>query len=295
MQTLGFSGSRPYKKIYIFGDIIEVYQYEKAPYQNEEFRGEKRQKSDIDWINEWEEELNKRSLEDRVIGLTFEEMLALVRDERRRLASSITRTRNSVRRLVLANFDNNSKFITLTFAENVQELESANKEFKKFIQRMRRRYGDFKYLAVIEFQKRGAVHYHMICDLPYVKNKELAEMWRNGFVKINRIKHVDNVGAYIVKYMTKDLHDERFAGKKAYLCSKNLDRPTVVRGEVAEEIYQTLGLEKEKEVFTNSYESEYLGMVVYKEYNRKRLGSVKELGELVTVNGTGPGTGRIRS
>ncbi|MGM9458151.1 rolling circle replication-associated protein, partial [Lacticaseibacillus rhamnosus] len=76
-----------------------------------------------------------------------------------------------VRRLVLANFDAGSKFVTFTFAENVKDIDQANREWKKFVQRLRRRYGDFKYLSVIEFQKRGAVHYHMISDLPYVKKK----------------------------------------------------------------------------------------------------------------------------
>ncbi|GAI10009.1 unnamed protein product, partial [marine sediment metagenome] len=43
-------------------------------------------------------------------------------------------------------------------------MDITNREFKKFIQRLRYQYGDFKYMAVIEFQDRGAIHYHMISD-----------------------------------------------------------------------------------------------------------------------------------
>ena len=57
-----------------------------------------------------------------------------------------------------------------------------------------------KYLAVIEFQERGAVHYHVLSDIPYIPQKELQDIWGHGFVYINAVKHVDNIGAYIVKY-----------------------------------------------------------------------------------------------
>lgn len=187
-----------------------------------------------------------------------------------RSVCSIYRTRQMVRRLILANFDNDSKFVTLTFKENLIDLDEANKRFKRFIQRLRYKYQTFKYLAVIEFQERGAVHYHMISDLPYIRNKELAEIWKEGFVKINNITHVDNVGAYMIKYMVKDLADKRLSGRKSYLCSKGLDKPFEARGEEAERIIQAYELEKRKPVFSSSYEGEYTGKVEYMEYNLRR-------------------------
>lgn len=183
---------------------------------------------------------------------------------------SIYRTRESIRRLILANFDNHSKFVTLTFKENMTDIEQTNREFKKFIQRLRYKYENFRYLAVIEFQDRGAVHYHMISDLPFIKNKELASIWKQGFVKINDIRHVDNVGAYMIKYMAKDLADNRLSGRKAYLCSKGLEKPTELRGEVAEAVIQAYELEKRKPVYSSEFEGEYTGHVDYKEYNLKR-------------------------
>jgi hypothetical protein len=185
--------------------------------------------------------------------------------------TSVYRTREMIRRLILANFDNHSKFVTLTFRENMTDLNEAHVRFKRFIQRLRHRYKDgFKYLAVVEFQDRGAVHYHMISDLPFIKNKELADIWKQGFVKINDISLVDNVGAYMIKYMAKDLADKRLSGRKAYLYSKGLDKPAELRGEVAEAVMAVYELEKKKPVYTSSFEGEYTGHVDYTEYNLRR-------------------------
>jgi len=253
-----------FKKVIISGDVIEVYEYEKMPYQLANYKNDE-SISDVEWIKEYDKELDKRyeDLSDEI-----KHLLSVVDG---RMGSSITRTRNMIRRLILANFDNGSKFVTLTFKENITELSEANKYFDRFIKRMRRKYAGFKYIAVVEFQKRGAVHYHMLSDLPYIKASEMEQLWGNGFIKINRITHVDNVGAYVIKYMTKDMSDIRLFNSKAYNASKGLQKPVTVRGELAEEIHRMYG--NAKEVFTNSYTSEYLGQVTYKEYNLKRIDS----------------------
>lgn len=186
------------------------------------------------------------------------------------------RARNELRRLILANFDNNSKFVTLTFRDgavsDVTNVRECNKAFELYMKRLRKQYGDFKYVKVIEFQDandRGAVHYHVMFSLPYVDSEKMAKIWRNGFIGINRIDHVDNVGAYVMKYMVKDFADQRLAGEKAYSASKNLTRPIVLYGHEAAEIIETY-LQNKKEVFANSYESEYQGQISYKEYNLQR-------------------------
>ena len=77
-----------------------------------------------------------------------------------------TRARNHIRRLTLSNFSSKDKFLTLTFADNIEDIEYANNEFKKFIKRLKRKYPRFRYISVIEFQKRGAIHYHCLVNLP---------------------------------------------------------------------------------------------------------------------------------
>lgn len=188
--------------------------------------------------------------------------------------------RDSIRRLVCANFDSGSKFVTLTFRDgavsDIRDVKVCNYYFMNFVKRVRYRYPDFKYVAVIEFQDkrgRGAVHYHMICNLPYVDKKELQDIWRGGFVKINAIDKVDNVGAYVIKYMTSDMDDKRLQGLDAYLHSKRLIQPSVAFSWANRAMYeQTLDLieqlEKEKSPsYAATYKSEHAGDISYQQFN----------------------------
>lgn len=189
--------------------------------------------------------------------------------------------RNLTRRLALMNFTGSDKFITLTYAENMKDLEKADDDFKKFVKRLKYRYKikDFKYLAVRERQKRGAIHFHLLCDwdielLDEGHTRSLErfigeDVWKHGFVDIKAIGHVDNVGAYLIKYMTKDISVELY-NKKLYLCSRGLKRPVEYKEHEAEALIGFYDLDNKKEVFTNSYESEYLGTITYKEFNLKR-------------------------
>lgn len=238
------------KKVIVSGNVVEVYEYEEPVAYDYKER-------------------TPRSISPREPDEPGPDGKGIKR------VGNIMRTRNNLRRLILSNFSNNSRFITLTFAENVTDIERANQEFKRFIQRLRRwtkreKRKDFRYIAVIEFQKRGAIHYHVIMDIGFVRQKDLQEIWGQGFIKINRIRHVDNIGAYVTKYMTKDLYDERLSGKKAYLASRNLKRPIELKGESAEKLIEAYELEKRKTVYSKSYDSEYNGLVNYREYNLNR-------------------------
>lgn len=228
-------------KVIANGHVIEVYEYERPAWFDFEGRGGRRREDEPE---------SERAAEYRW--------------------RTCRKARGMIRRLCLANFDNHSKFVTLTFAENMTDIDKANRLFKQFIQRMRYRYGSFKYVAVIEFQDRGAVHYHMMSDLPYIPKDELAAIWRHGFVRINDISSVDNVGAYMVKYMMKDVHDVRLKGRKAYLTSRGLEKPVELRGDEALQVVGMYDLENRKKVFATEYESEHNGIIRYSEYNLKR-------------------------
>ena len=204
------------------------------------------------------------------------------RDKEHNYREQQKRRRNTIRQLICTNFDSGSKFVTLTFdndrEHDIKDVQACNQHFKKFVQRMRRRYPDFKYVAVIEFQDkngRGAVHYHMICNLPYIKKSDLMDIWQGGFVKVNKIDKVDNVGAYVIKYMTADMDDTRLCGQNAYLHSHGLEKPLEVntwRPEVAEE-WRALhnALEKQTPSYSRKYESEAAGVIEYFQYNMNRL------------------------
>lgn len=139
-----------------------------------------------------------------------------------------------IARIVDCNFDDKTKFITLTFKENIDDITYTNYEFNKFIKRLNfSLYGtkkqQLRYLAVWEKQKRGAIHYHIIFfDLPFIKNKDLQEIWGHGFIKINKIDvdSKDNRGRYVSKYFSKDIDDKNYK-QKAFFKSQNLKLPIV--------------------------------------------------------------------
>lgn len=191
-------------------------------------------------------------------------------------ARSALRAKQKIKRLVQTNFNNRSKFITLTFNDSntfdINQPKTTNLYFKKFIERLRYKFGDFKYLYVLEFQKRGAVHYHMVAELPYIQNELLREIWGHGFVRINKITKSSSIGAYISKYLSKDLYMVEMPGIKKYGYSKNLTSPQVIYGQRAFDLYQILLDHKGNKIqYTGIYESMYNGSIRYKEFNLYKL------------------------
>jgi len=143
---------------------------------------------------------------------------------------NVLKTKSRFKRLVRSNSDL-TKFITLTFAVNHQDLTYCNRYFNNFIKRLSRLYPNFKYIAVPEFQKRGAVHYHLLCNIPtFVRNEYLRDVWGAGFVNIRNLRKsgINRIDLYMVKYLTKDI-DSRLFGRRKFLYSLNLSRPLVLR------------------------------------------------------------------
>jgi hypothetical protein len=176
------------------------------------------------------------------------------------------RARTNLRRLINANIESDSKFLTLTFKDNITDLDFANKEFKKFIMRLNYNFNiKTKYSCVVEFQKRGAIHYHVI--LYNLNGKidlnKLSDIWGNGFIKLNKINGIDNVGAYICKYMTKT-DDKRLEGRKMYFNSRNLNKPTEIKdSEIVDALVGSLQNQSPK--YENTFTNEY-NTINYRQY-----------------------------
>lgn len=258
-----------YYKVISSGNVLEVYQYEKEPLKVDRKRKQEQ-------YNEYEKMLlDKKGVIDPKAWI--HEKPDKVHERRKQ---TLRDSRNLVRRLALMNFGSGDSFITLTYAENMQDIEQADDDFKKFMKRFRYSYGDMNYIAVREFQKRGAIHFHVICDFKLTDATESVireferemgiHVWGHGYVDAKILGEVDNVGAYLIKYMTKDISVEAFKGRKSYLCSKGLKRPVEYKGEEAREIVRVYELQKKNPVYANSYISEYLGNIEYKEFNLNR-------------------------
>lgn len=128
-------------------------------------------------------------------------------------------------------------FITLTFEENVQDLTYANKEFLKWVKKFN--YAVFKkkgaslcYLAVPQFQKRGAVHYHILFfNIPYLKGGMydiIERTWTHGtFWNVEKVnpRTIEKTINYLARYMFKNFFDERLLGRRRYMASRNIKRP----------------------------------------------------------------------
>lgn len=197
-----------------------------------------------------------------------------------RARSSRAKTKNRIKRLIQANvkaWGCAPILITYTFAENVSNLDDAHKKFRLYTQRLHRyllRIGfqQAKYIAIVEFQKRGAVHYHAIYfNIPFIPNikSELASLWGHGFIQVKAVQHIRHMGNYLVKYLQKASEDSRLYGRKAYMCSKHLKKP-VVSTYPQSFAHVRLQLESEHNKMTlnteRSYQAGLFGSVHYKRY-----------------------------
>ena len=190
---------------------------------------------------------------------TFDEMSARRQyDSLKRKQKHYEQTRWEIARIVDCNFDDRTKFVTLTFRDNIQDITVTNREFKNFIQRLnyyiyQNKTQLLKYIATWEKQKRGAIHYHVIFfDFPYVAKEKLQNLWSHGFIKINRIDvdSKENRGRYLSKYFSKDLELKEHK-KKAFFKSQNLKMPKETRLMLTDDILADL--QKENIIFQKEY------------------------------------------
>lgn len=182
---------------------------------------------------------------------------------------SITRTKLTLRRLIDANanaYGEKPKMITLTYAENFQDLKASNKRFKVFIQSLQEMFQKkLKYTCVPELQERGAIHYHVIMyNMPFLLNGPtiISALWPHGHTKIENIRKVQSIGHYLSSYLTKDnINNSMFFGEKLHFSSRGLYKPiTMYR-----ENLQDFSISDMLCVYENHYMSERNGLVNYKQ------------------------------
>lgn len=194
---------------------------------------------------------------------------------------NINRTKIQFQRLIQCNISTFKTFITLTFKDNVIDVESANKKFANWRTKVKRIYKEFAYICVPEFQKRGAVHYHLLTNLDVMNSEVIipqvnaksqnqydVKYWSYGFSSVFTVNNINVIG-YMTKYMTKDI-DNRLFSKRRYFYSNNLIKPVEYELDLSKmEDFVTLDklFDKEYNVnYSRSYEDFYGDPVNYKEY-----------------------------
>lgn len=233
------------------------------------------------------------------------------------------KAKSNVRRLVHANApieistDKNAlvpAFITFTFAENIQNIKSANDDFTKFLKRLTYKITSekksfLKYITVIEFQVRGAIHFHtMFFNLPrwlldsemcphgkkgcdWQKNgccsldsnaRTIALLWRQGYVDVRPVTNVEALGAYVTKYMAKHFDDDRLDGQKRYFRSRRLLIPSIIRNQRRAEII-IKALPREYIRSENDVKHIYLGKYKYQRFQLPKGKKIKDVPSRETI------------
>lgn len=141
---------------------------------------------------------------------------------RGQLENSLRKTFNKLRELINTNFDGspNELFVTLTYRGDLQtnDTKRVYDDFKKFAMRLKYAYKDetsIDYINVVEPHASGNFHMHVLLrfnewDRAYIENGTLAELWGNGFVTVQSLKGVDNIGAYLSAYLADlEIPDEQ--------------------------------------------------------------------------------------
>lgn len=149
----------------------------------------------------------------------------------------VKRTMRRLRRLIAHNFEGgiNQLWITLTYAKHITDPKIANRDYEVFMKRLRRKYNNLAYIAVIEPQASGRWHYHVLLKdvtggVLTIPNNDLAHMWGKGFTKTKRLKSSDKVGNYLLAYVSnldlkldeKSKEKKQIKGARLYLYPKGL-------------------------------------------------------------------------
>lgn len=195
-------------KIVNCGNIVEIYKYETPIYTG------------------YKNEIEKK----------YREQTADIKKEN--LQRSIKRSKRRIFELVNTNYvPGRSSFLTVTFKENLTDYDLAFNYWDRFKKKVEYHYKlKLEYCGVVEFQERGAIHFHIcLFNIPFLEQNKLYELWNSivpGGINIQGIKDndCDNVGAYMTYYMNKDLENgfgkEEYKNKKRYFYSRNLKEPT---------------------------------------------------------------------
>jgi len=184
---------------------------------------------------------------------------------------TIIRATNNLRRLIFLNFNERDKFITLTFNNeqpfDINNLESCLPYYKLFMRKLRSRHSKLKYITVPEFQKRGAVHYHILCNLSFIPKKDLQSLWPYGFSKPKAIKGTLHLSLYLCKYLKKRFEDKRKEGHRLFYTSQGLKRPSLAYGAKAELLSKRLQAAGSDAIeYQNQYETDRNGITTYRQY-----------------------------
>lgn len=154
------------------------------------------------------------------------------------------RAQNKIRHLTFSNSVRLAPLlIRLSYAKNMQCRQTAQKDFSRFIRTLRSRYPYIKYLYVFEYQKRGAIHVHMLLfESGFIPFSEIENLWIPGGTRVERVRSRERAGNYVGKYCGKALTTKKFT--RGYSVSHNLTKPEIRYAEKALSFSTAYSLQK---------------------------------------------------
>lgn len=100
--------------------------------------------------------------------------------------------------------------ITLTYRDNFQDAAEAKRHLDVFFKRVFRRFPKASAIWRMEYQKRGAIHFHILLfNMPYWNKDGLTQAWHEcsdregGYTFIEFIRNKKHMFSYVGKYLAK--------------------------------------------------------------------------------------------
>jgi len=212
-----------YTRIVQYGEVTEVYEYEKTINSNRKDGSVARSKA------------LKRRKKLQSLGKAVY-----------RSRASIRRSRTNFFRLCHHNIVNADSvhFLTLTFAYKCT-YEEANRYQKQFFERLKKASGSvsLSYISVSELTKKEVYHFHiLVFNLPTIlagersknakytserETRNLQVLFERGYVDIRPTSYKSKgIAGYMAKYMAKSFEDGTNGTRRGYTCSRNINKFT---------------------------------------------------------------------
>lgn len=139
---------------------------------------------------------------------------------------------------------------------------------------LRQRYNMKSYIWKVELQQNGQIHYHLTTEI-MINHTALRNIWNNllrrhdmlkefkaqyghdnpNSTDIHAVHKINNLEAYLVKYITKEYQNETKLDAKIWDCSKNIKTADYFKAPLDFTTHQIIRkLQKTKEIITHYFE-----------------------------------------
>ena len=134
-----------------------------------------------------------------------------VKEEHMRNRRSLRRIFKDLRQKIAHNYKGgiDELFVTLTYEKQTNDHVQVHNDFRAFWQRLKRAYPDKElgYISIVEPHASGMFHIHLLLremrgEHLYIHFSDMDRIWGLGDVEVERLEHVDHMGAYFIAYFS---------------------------------------------------------------------------------------------